>query len=585
MDIIDKKLENVIKNFIALCKYDNLFFKVGDNEEEEKKLFNRLIMDDASLFDCNALFLINNIIRIKEDVVDKIGYGNIEEKAFLKGKDVMSSFNHDDPSYKFVLGNFKTNSFAEYISKIRNKLAHGDYYLDEGSCYLNIENKDVYIPSDLFLFLNKYLTTSNNYYKKEYKFQKNIIVNAASKVKIDQINEDNLDSILPLYNVLYINIVSFEKDKEIKEEIKDEFVNDTEYLNEVLNATDKRDFKLWQSKMIEKYNKLGVSLSFESLKIKDPKLLNLIKEYVSNNPFFQIQDSIIQKMMLGDLIEKFYYFNYNEKFILTGNVLNVMQTNNLIHGKRTYKYEDFIVDRAKIVCGDYLEQLTSILLAKFHTLYTCLLDDVLKKNEEYRIDRSEEFDFSLLNLDDILPNVLVISNNYLDSLSLQIPSVKNNIANAKSEIDKKNTCLTNLVDKNYPQDKIDKISSIIESLMPKIILLEEKLSNLQYELLSVTNDLEVNKKHFENKAVIEGIRNSISHGNFTIKMDSIIDVNVETCFINFKDYDKNDKIVFDLDISLRRFSTLFCEENSRAIETFVKAKIEERKIVGIQYTL
>lgn len=586
MDIVDKKLENIMENFIALNKYDNLFFKTGENDLYEKELFEDFMIDDSSLHNCNTLFLINNIIRIKEDVVDKIKYGESELKVFNKGEDEISSFNYDDPSCKFSLGTYKTNSFGEYISKIRNKLAHGDYYLDEGLCYLNIENNIVPVPSNLFLFLNNYLTSSNNYYRKEDNYQKNIIINSSSKSKVKKIDITNIDSILPLYTVLHINFASLEKNQEIKENIKDEFIKDSKYINEeFLDVGNKRDLELWQDKMIEKYNKLGVSISFENLKIKDKNVINLLHDYVNNNDIFKIQFPSTQKLMLGELIEKFYYFNYNQKFIITGNLFNKFQTDKLIRGRKNYKLDKFILDRANIFCNNYTEQLTSVLLAKFHVLYTCLLDDVFKENEEYKLDRSEEFDFSLLNLSNVSPDTLIINDNHINLLILKIEATKKQVANATKEYNKKNTCLTNLIQNNHSEEKINKVSLISELFKNKIELLSIELAELKIGLLSVENDLDVNKKYFENRAIIEGIRNSISHSNFTVNLSSIINTDVEKIYINFKDYDKDNNLVFDLDINLINFASLFSKENYLLVNKFVNNKIEERKLEGNQYTL
>ncbi|MDD3242051.1 MAG: hypothetical protein PHQ64_04725 [Bacilli bacterium] len=584
MDIIDMKLENVIRNYMSLEKYVNLFFKNADDEEIEQKLFADLMRDDESLYNCYTLFLINNIIRIKEDVVDKIEYGVSNMKIYTKGEDSIATFSSGDPDYKFIIGTYKTNSFGEYISKIRNKLAHGDYFLDEGTCYLNIEGEFVEIPMNLFMFLSAYLSTSSNYYRKENTFQKNIIINSAFKMNVQSINLSNLDSILPLYRILNIKMVNLNNNEEISERVKDEFIRDTQYINEFLEVKDKRGLEKHLKSLEIKYLEMGVSLTFENKKIKDKELLESIKDYVANNAFFRDTYPEEQKIMLGNMIEKFCYHGYNQKFILAGNILNTMQVSRFISGKKNYGVKDFYFDKFRLIYNNYNEQLMSALIAEFHILYTCLLDDVLKENEAYKLDRTEEFDFSLLNLDAFLPRKIEQENKVISALNIQIDAKTRELEKTYGNYLDQKKCLDNLRRKNYSKEKINQVAENAGLKKRKTIDLKNKLELLKKELILVSEDFVNNKKYFENRYIIEGIRNSISHNNYSVEIDSFNNIDVNKFYIRFNDYDKDNNLVFDLNISLYGFTTLFEKENTSRIREYIEEKRKIRTNISRQYT-
>ena len=60
-----------------------------------------------------------------------------------------------------------------------------------------------------------------------------------------------------------------------------------------------------------------------------------------------------------------------------------------------------------------------------------------------------------------------------------------------------------------------------------------------------------NKKHYYIKGILESIRNSISHGNFSITPNG----DIEDTIITFKDYDK-DELVFELNITIRQIKEM-----------------------------
>ena len=118
----------------------------------------------------------------------------------------------------------------------------------------------------------------------------------------------------------------------------------------------------------------------------------------------------------------------------------------------------------------------------------------------------------------------------------------------------------NTIAVNRIQESINRLDSILIGLCSEFIILEKRYNQ-------INEDYRVNKKYFENRAIIEGIRNAIAHGNICIKrFENIKDI--DDTIINFQDIYEG-KVVFDLDVTIRDFETLFLEWNIGPIIEFL----------------
>ena len=76
-----------------------------------------------------------------------------------------------------------------------------------------------------------------------------------------------------------------------------------------------------------------------------------------------------------------------------------------------------------------------------------------------------------------------------------------------------------------------------------------------------------NPKYFENLTIIEYIRNAIAHGNVEILNSSFV-TNFNDLEIRFFDVE-DDKICFDMTITLYKFQSLFEDYNMQVISEFI----------------
>jgi hypothetical protein len=86
----------------------------------------------------------------------------------------------------------------------------------------------------------------------------------------------------------------------------------------------------------------------------------------------------------------------------------------------------------------------------------------------------------------------------------------------------------------------------------------------------VKQDYINNSNYFRNKAIIEGIRNAISHGNVTIENSGII-YNISDAILKFSDYYEG-KLCFELEISVYEFESLFEKYNVEVANKFLHYK-------------
>ena len=91
-----------------------------------------------------------------------------------------------------------------------------------------------------------------------------------------------------------------------------------------------------------------------------------------------------------------------------------------------------------------------------------------------------------------------------------------------------------------------------------------------HELQTIKQDYVENEKYFHNLAIIEGIRNSIAHGNIQI-LNATETENFHDVKIRFTDME-DEKIVFQLTVSLYELECLFEPCNINVINQYRKTK-------------
>ena len=149
-----------------------------------------------------------------------------------------------------------------------------------------------------------------------------------------------------------------------------------------------------------------------------------------------------------------------------------------------------------------------------------------------------------------------------------VKEVSNNILSKVSSINELNNItleeLSNI--KGVGIVKAITIKASIELLTNKQSLLLAKVTSKQNELKTFIEYYKNNSDYLRNECIIEGIRNSISHGNYRVKAES----SLEECKIIFEDIYEGE-LTFKAQIKLLDFITLLVN-NHNIISNFVDNK-------------
>ena len=151
---------------------------------------------------------------------------------------------------------------------------------------------------------------------------------------------------------------------------------------------------------------------------------------------------------------------------------------------------------------------------------------------------------------------------FLTSLDIKIREAKEKKANTELNLSNIN---------KEKQDIVLKITNTLEKLKKDIQDLENGKEEKTKELIDLKNYILNNKSYLTNKAIIEGLRNSIAHGG----VSSIFKSGFHDTIICFENIYENN-LSFKLDITLEDF-VAFLENNLSIVIDYLKTFKKDKK--------
>ena len=385
-------------------------------------------------------------------------------------------------------------------------------------------------------------------------------------------------------NLVILNKVDAKREKKIndKKELLP-LMKKARSLNIVLESTDGSKIPDWL------IGKLEIAIKEYSMSNDNNSLLNFEKELGSNYKISikrnKISNDILDKVADGILNMAPENIDYNSQMHLIGLELQrnmeedyetlkpiVSNLNNLIMLKAIKKYgttdievlKDKIINEYGMIYINY-DSLVSSSIAMFNSLFSYARDDVYKNSNKFTLTENNGLDYGKLDLKEFDILELNIDNSrYLELVSQVNKSIK--------ELDENNKKLAELTkSKAIVEGKGNviasgKINTNISLLTTKQSLLLAKVTSKQNELKTFIDYCKNNSDYLRNECIIEGIRNSISHGNYRVKAES----SLEECKIIFEDIYEG-KLTFKAQIKLLDFITLLVN-NHNIISNFVDNK-------------
>lgn len=561
-----KKIDCIEEYYSSVKAY--YLFLMGNAFQNEE--WQNYILNDNYLNGVKVYFISNLLLDIKEDIVNKVGFkefiSNILYNQLDNTVEIIAPKKGD--KYKLNKKEFKTS--ADVVAFLRNKFAHGKYVIDFDHNRVVFDDNG----SNVIVNINKLMlftiTAVFDYlkYQKRFELSRNVFIYTNKNKKEKKINTTSeLRSVIKKIKLVKFKLKS-DNDKEISLVCLKRLDNFIKYYSENYNNALKSNLYKELKSLLKENN---VSLTIEEKRLKKQEDINTIEEFfkteVMNNNEFDFNKEI---EIIGRKIE----------IILTSdNYLNV--TSGIKHlilldaisNKRLSNLDalkNYLYTNSGITLNLLYEDIGVSYLSMLNTLFSYPFDDIYNGTNDYKKITSDDFDFSKLDLSlmdvskiDIFSNTInekeVICNGLLKRKEQTEKNIEQQKKNLK-ELKKKSKDTTNL-------------EAIIDNMKKT---LKQQNKSLKAELESYNEMKEYfnnNYNYFRNKRIVEGIRNSIAHGNYKF----VTKKNSFDTLIEFSDIYEN-KLTFKGTITFRDLETLL-DDNFSIIQDFIGKDKKETKAV------
>ena len=474
--------------------------------------------------------------------------------------------------------------------KLRSKIAHGDFYVEDGNIVFEEHESKGLINISNFAGMLIRLEDDGDNFKKCGENTRLIYINkTGSRHSISERNIDKLarkiyqvrvvDKPLPIRtrDKDYISYINF-----LREEDKKYIGNHPDLsIENYKNKFDQVASYYKEKNILDlKYTIEPIYNLTEYQEIKE-KFLNEIRHLTSNGIKIDINNQI------GLLSHTVYGIeNENKTAIRKGIIMNLIVLGCLT--KYPILTTQDIIKRvdpriAKFLITNEDDMLIMSYLVGFYSLFQYGLETSLTKSNErkmYEIYDESKFDFSRLNLD-----------------PLETPTRINEMPLPKDEYSKENTNKA-VIAKNryeYLEKNYIEVVSIKSPDSETALKLKEKLNKAYFEYQDMKSKLVQDfsnymnyiysfdsNKYVKNLDIIYHIRNAISHGNIRIvkygkeRDDTIIRI------IDKKD-GRTGKIVYDKELTVKEFTEIFKGFNVIPLYDFLANNTDNNDIVEEDY--
>lgn len=565
---------DIIKQYISGSRAFYLDY-IGNMENDPSlKVY---ICDERNMIAAKVSLISTILLGIKEDIVLNKGNLNYESKLLLDSLENSVNFIATYKNGKYYVDNYEFDNAASVVATIRNSIAHGKYLIDfdnnelilikENNIFkINIEKLNIFLIHTFSKF--KFNTKSNEY-------ERNFSV--LNKVQRDR--ETPIKTVSELKNIIR-NIefytFSIKSDNGPVPSICIEMLNHYISLFKDLKENNSKDYKY----INEFYKKLELVCKKNNCKIekKSKKGVNTIDE-----------ENIIKyskEMIMNTNIP------YREQINLIASEFNKTKDNTLTNFSPIFANIKLLIILDTIhkcktsdvnVINEYLknnnygyisigyDEVSALVISMFNTLFMYGLEDVYTNGLKYNLNKCDELDFSKLNLKNCNPSIDGIDYSSLNDARNKYNHDLKEYKECLSVISKKNNHLMN-VKQNNNTKAIEQIEKKLKELNNNKNNLGNKLKESFISYTNIKNDYDKNLDYFKNKAIIEGIRNCISHGHYNIYSGDGLDKTK----IVFEDI-YNENITFKMEITLQDFLDIINNNYEIVLEYINNKEIEKQQ--------
>lgn len=550
MDKIDSMLD-----YYSGAKAYSLFLLnqfVGDEYD------GSYILDKKNYNAARVALISNILLGIKEEIVTKAPELKFETQIFADelAKSVSMIATKTDNGY--VIDGYSFSDAATVVAMIRNKLAHGNFMFDLDHNRVILDFAGIGVKLNIDKLATFVIYSLKNYFRrvKMKVCEKNFVMNE----KIEK------NRTKPLKNSKEVKrVISNFKKVEVTLKSKDGVTISkglADMLDEVIeaykNTTNLKVFTLFKDMVKDKYDfDWDVRyVRFDDLDEFADSLFEVLKDQEYTEAVNAIGDKILKRVTEGKKFSEIGA-SFND-FILLDAAYDLQSTDkDKISNYIANKYGHFFVASN--------EELAAASIGLFNTLFGYLHDDLLDNENAFTSGDNTGFDYSALDFSAFNVSYLKPDNGPIDSHKETYMGASKRLAAIQSKIQKNteslnavklsgNTKAQAVLSANLNNDKILEATMISDVASAKATY-DDAVDYVTDNSLLVYN-----------RGIINGIRNSIAHGKYTVIQSGSFD-DVRILFEDIYD----DETTFKADISIADFLNFIYSSEAKVV-SFVKSK-------------
>jgi len=552
-----------IEDYFASIRAYYLFQIGRFSNQLEYKSF---ILDKKMLNGAKVSFISNLMLATKEDLVDNKGNMEYQSKVFLKSLENSVSYIATKVEDGYKLSNYTFPDAATLVAIVRNKLAHGKYTIDFQHNRVILTHKGVDIVINIDKLVSFVLKAFTNTMKdvNDTKYERNLLyynrVNVGRTNKIKDLSE--VRKIIKNYNYVSFTIESM-NDLPVFNDCIQYLEGFIKYFGNNTGSAMKSDY---YKRLVEYLKKRNCKLNVEYKNLRDNKEIDRILEFASEEIIDNDNLSYEQQLkIIGLEVQKSLNNDYRNFNAITANVGNIILLDaiNTIKSVDDTKLSSYIGKIYPYGIRFSYDEFGMILLGMFNSLFIYPFDDVYDTDGGYSVIRNDGIDFSILDLSMIQPTIVTIDESPLINAKARLDSLNNKRIEITNKINQQQVNLGKVSGK---PDVVARINKSISDLNNSLTLINSSYVVADSEYNNIKNDFTVNRMYFYNKAIIEGIRNSIAHGNY----EFISNGDFWNTEIIFNDIYEG-KLTFQVKMTFRELDSLI-DNNYMNVLNYVKNK-------------
>lgn len=550
MDKIDSMLD-----YYSGAKAYSLFLLnqfVGDEYD------GSYILDKKNYNAARVALISNILLGIKEDIVTKAPELKFETQIFADelAKSVSMIATKTDNGY--VIDGYSFSDAATVVAMIRNKLAHGNFTLelDHNRVILDFAGRGVKLNIDKLATFVIY--SLKNYFRrvKMKVCEKSFVMNEKAEKNRTKPLKDSKEVKRVISNFKKVEVTLKSKDGvTISKDLASML---DEVIDTYKSTSNLKVFTLFKDMVKDKYDfDWDVRyVKFDDLDEFADSLFEVLKGLEYTEAVNAIGDKVLKRVTEGKKFSEIGA-SFND-FILLEAAYDLQSTDkDKISNYIANKYGNFFVASN--------EELAAASVSLFNTLFGYLHDDLLDNENAFTSGDNTGFDYSTLDFSAFNVSYLKPDNGPIDSHKETYMGASKRLAAIQSKIQKNteslnavklsgNTKAQAVLSANLNNDKILEATMISDVASAKATY-DDAVDYVTDNSLLVYN-----------RGIINGIRNSIAHGKYTvIQSGSFDDVR-----ILFEDIYEGET-TFKADISIADFLNFIYSSEAKVV-SFVKSK-------------